>query len=137
MNEPKLDPFDERQTWWWRILTPLLCAVACVVWSLIGLSNLEERQHQDLYALLAHADSAGTGEIHWKPGGEHHAFMLLNVPFWCGVGSMLICVSIGSVGMWRAGWLTVIGYWLFGLFCTAGFAAFMGWLWINAVGVFI
>jgi hypothetical protein len=137
MNEEPAGPFDERQTWWWRILTPLACGLTCGLWSLIGLSRLQERQHQDLYALLAHTDSAGTGQIFWKPGGEHFAFWFLTLPGWCGIGAMLIALVFGSFGMRRVGWLTVIGYWIFGLVCTAGFAAFMGWLWINAIGVFI
>jgi hypothetical protein len=115
MNEEAVRPFDERQTWWRRILAPLVCALACSIWSLIGLSTLRGRQHHDLYALLAHTDSAGTGQILWKPGGEHFAFLFLTLPGCCGVGAILTALVFGSFGAPRVGWRTVIGYWLFGL----------------------
>jgi hypothetical protein len=86
---------------------------------------------------LAHTDSAGTGQIFWNPGGEHSAYLFLGLPGSCGLGAMLISLVVGSSGLRRLGWYTVFGYWLFGLICVAGFAAFMGWLWINAIGVFI
>jgi hypothetical protein len=129
--------FDDTQTWWWRILAPLLCAFVFAMWSLVGLGRVQEQQQHDLYALLAHTDSAGTGQIFWNPGGEHFAHVFIELPEWSGVGAMLISLFFGSVGLRRLGWATVFAYWLFGVFCVAGFAAVMGWLWINAIGVFI
>ena len=135
---PVSRPFDDRQAWWWRILAPLAFGFFGAIWSAGGLWSLAEQQHEDLYALLAHTDSAGTGQVFWKAGGEHHAFLFLTLPFYFGVGSMVLALVVGSIGMRRAlGWPTFLGYWLFGLLCTAGFAAFMGLLWINATGLFI
>jgi len=131
------DPFDERQTWWWRILTPLACAFVAGMWSVVALGALQDRLHHDLYALLAHTDSTGTGQIFWNPGGQHHAYVLIGLPALCGLCAMLMSLIVGSPQLVRLGWSTVAAYWLFGLFCVAGFAAFMGWLWINAIGVFI
>jgi hypothetical protein len=131
------DPFDERQTWWWRILTPLVCAFVAGMWAVLALGWLQERAHHDLYALLAYTDSAGTGQIFWHPGGEHYAHVLIGLPTLCGLGAMLISLVFGSVGLRRMGWATLFSYWLFGLICIAGFAAVMGWLWINAIGFFI
>jgi hypothetical protein len=129
------DPLDDRQTWWWRILTPLVCAFVPAMWSIISLGRLQERQHHDLYGLLAYSDS--TKIVSWNAGGEHFAYLFLELPWWCGIGSMMISLVVGSLGLRSAGLATVAGYWLFGLICVAGFAAFMGWLWINAIGVFI
>jgi hypothetical protein len=107
------------------------------MWSVIMLGRLQHRLHHDLYALLAYTDSAGTGHIFWNPGGEYYANIFIGLPGWCGFGAMLISLVFGSVGLRPSGWSTVVGYWLFGLICIAGFAAFIGWLWINAIGFFI
>jgi hypothetical protein len=113
-------------------------ASVCVrwaMWSLIGLGRLQEKQHHELYGLLAYSDSAG--HVFWSAGGEHAAHLYLDIPFWCGIGAMLISLIVGSWGLQRAGWITVFAYWLFGAFCTAGLAAVMAWFWVNAAGVFI
>jgi len=129
------DPLDERQTWWWRILTPLVCAFVAITSSVVALGGLQERHHHDLYGLLAYSDSAGN--VSWTSGGEHFAWLFLELPWWSGLGAMLISLLFGSLGLRRTGWATLFGYWLFGLICLSGFAAFMGWLWINAIGAFI
>ena len=108
------------------------------MWSLIGLWSLENRDQQNLYALLAHTDSAGSGTTFWKPGGERYAFLFITLPYYCGLAAILISLLFGSVGVRRGiGWTSLVGYWFVGLFCAAAFTAVMGWLWINAIGVFI
>jgi hypothetical protein len=101
------------------------------------LAVLQKRQHHDLYALLAYTDSARTGQIYWNPNGEHFAHLYLSLPFFCGLGSMLISLVAGSWELRRAGLSKVLGYWLFGVVCATGFAAVVAWLWVNAIGVFI
>ena len=118
---------------------PIVLAVVFIGWSLLGLWSVEHRLHQDdLYALFAHTDSAGTGKTFWKEGGERHAFLYITLPFYCGLATILAALVVGSIGIRRGvGWTSLVGYWFAGLFCLAAFAAVMAWLWINAIGVFI
>ena len=129
---------DDRQYWLWRFVLPPAVVMLTALWPAVMLGRMQQASGKPLYALFAHTDSAGTGEIFWKKDGERQAFAAVVLPYCVGLTLLLAATGIGSIGMRRnAGWLAVLGFWIYGGICGLVLSGIFGWLWINVTGVFI
>jgi hypothetical protein len=129
---------NERQLWWWRVAAPPVIVLVATWWSLFALGDIQTKSGQRLYALFAQTDSAGTGEIFWKPNGWRDAFRTIELPYYAGILGLLVTTTLGGVRYRKSGsWIELLGVISYGVVAALALSAIFGWLWINVIGVFI